>query len=634
VMLQAVYDGEVNSDLGESRQELLNLIGKLADENRCGNNFGAVWSQLSALAEEMENSSVADALPWAKRLRDVVSSQDASGSDDSDDESESDGSFETPAQLLQKKYTCAGEDVTEKMLSLANLFSVVSEGAYEDEIGHVFVSDCIEFSTWAEGKGEVALSDAVTRALLDFKTIDESPLDIDEVLISIVWQAMLPVFLQLAVEEPTSNSVADVATDSRGGTAETTGSSKKSESGSKSRLVRVKEEYLDSFLEDVSKLFVSCERLKGLNSRITIDPIDKIVHELREINYTLSTQAGALQHSVVGLRRVPIRGLFSKYPRLARSLASKLEKTVDVKLFGEDVEIDKSLFEDLDGPLMHMVRNVVDHGIERPDERLARGVPESGTLSIKAEINRANVVIIVQDDGRGIDPEVLRKKALEKGLYTKEQLLEMSDADAIPLIFHPGFSTAEAISDISGRGVGLDVVRTTIREHGGDVSVESVMGQGTTFRLVFPIRQAVVVVDSLLIESEGNTFVLPFSNTREVVELDKSNLRTVQGTHVATIQNQNYTAVSLTDLFDLPRKNGTDTKNTTQGVLVGCKEGAICLMVDHILGHRKIVVNSLKEVLSGTEHFAGVSEIGGGRLALVLNAAEMVHRIERANQTV
>jgi two-component system chemotaxis sensor kinase CheA len=393
-------------------------------------------------------------------------------------------------------------------------------------------------------------------------------------------------------------------------------------------MVRIKEERIDDFLQSVSRLFTTGELFKDVQARMgETGKIAPLVEELRQINNSFVVQSTALQRSVMELRRVSVAGLFSKFPQMARGLAAQLGKKIDVHLSGEDVEIDKSLVEDLDSPLTHMIRNVADHGIEPPADRRARGVAETGNLWLKAELTKTHVVITVRDDGRGIDPRVLRDKAVEKGIYSRAQADALSDADAIDLIFHAGFSTAKQISDVSGRGVGMDVVRTTLRGHNGDVLVNSQVGVGTTFRLEIPIRAAVLVIDGLLLRQNGEVFVLPFEYVREITELGADDLKPVQGSHVAVLRRGTFDAVSLGTILGLDGRVAAHAVRNGQrvtGVLVGCKHGEMCLLVDKILGHRQVVVNSIKELLPGVDRIAGVAQLGGGRLALVLSVDDLV----------
>jgi two-component system chemotaxis sensor kinase CheA len=349
-----------------------------------------------------------------------------------------------------------------------------------------------------------------------------------------------------------------------------------------------------------------------------------LVEELRQINNAFAVQSTALQRNVVALRQVAASGLLSKFPQMARSLAGQLGKQIDVHLAGQETEIDKSLVEDLDAPMTHMIRNVVDHALESPEERLAAGKCASGNLWIKVEQTKSHVFVTIADDGRGINPAILRAKAIEKGIISPEQAKAMSDQQAIELIFHAGFSTAKQVSDISGRGVGMDVVRTKIREHNGDIVVDSKVGQGSTFQLVIPLREAVVVIDGLLLRHAGGHFVLPFEHVLELAELGPHELKSVQGSLIASLRGQSYDAVSLGKLLDLPKQSvETTTDNKTVAVLVGCKLGSFCLLVDSVLGHRKVVVNSIKEMLPQADRTAGVAQLGGGRLALVLSVQDI-----------
>lgn len=255
----------------------------------------------------------------------------------------------------------------------------------------------------------------------------------------------------------------------------------------RSRFVRVKEERFDELLAQVADLQASCRQLQRVQEDLTGGNIQASqLGELKQATVRLDQQVAELRISALALRRVAVGGLFARFPRMVRNLAAQLQKRVEIHLDGEDVELDKSLLEELDAPLTHIIRNVVDHGLEPPAERRARGVSEVGNLWLSAEQSDADITIVVRDDGRGIDPARVRRRACEKGMLSSQQAAALSDADAIELIFEPGFSTAERISEISGRGVGLDVVRSVVRGRGGDVYVTTRVGAGTTFRLVLP----------------------------------------------------------------------------------------------------------------------------------------------------
>ncbi len=417
-------------------------------------------------------------------------------------------------------------------------------------------------------------------------------------------------------DEPSTNAEAARPTAAEAGGAQSRG-----------RLVRVKEERLDEFLDHVSGLFITGEMLKDLHSRMRESrQMTSLVEEMRQINRAFASQTTNLQQRLVSLRRVSVAGLFAKFPRMARGLADQLGKQIDVHVSGEEVEIDKNLVEELDSPLTHMIRNVVDHGIEGPADRVKRGVGEVGNLWLHAEQTRTHVRLTVRDDGRGVDPERMRRKAVEKGMLTEVQARALSDQEATELIFAAGFSTAEKLSDISGRGVGMDVVRTTVREHNGDVHVESKVNVGTTFTITIPIRSGVLVVDGLLTETSGEKFVLPFEHLLEITFLKRSELTDVQGSLAARIRGNTYGAVHLSDVLELPKAE-MQPNDILSVVLVGCKFGKLCLIVDRVLGHRQVVVNNVQDVLPCSSRLAGVAQLGGGRLALLLSVPEIVRQL-------
>ena len=388
--------------------------------------------------------------------------------------------------------------------------------------------------------------------------------------------------------------------------------------------VRIKQGRLDEFVEGVARVFVTSEQFKELQPRLDLLlGEDGLAKELRGLSTTLTSQVGSLEQSVAALRKVPIRPLLAKNARLARDLAVRLNKKVRVRVAGEETEVDKTLLEDLDAPLMHIARNAIDHGIGTPEERLARQVEEAGNLWLKAELTATHVVITVQDDGRGIDPERIREKALEKGVASPSELRAMSDQEAVQLIFHPGFSTAGQVTDVSGRGVGLDVVRTNVRKHDGDVKVESRVGVGTVFRIEVPIRRMVLVIDALLVQQAAAVFAVPFKHIDRILECDPAHLRHVQGAAVIISNARTFPAVRLGSLLQLEESKRTEVDKVS-GVLVRSGEDVICLLVDRVLGRKKIVVNDIGGLVEGGEKIAGVAQLGGERLALVLSVPELL----------
>lgn len=627
-MVQRVLDGECPDELGNDEKELLDRVGQLAAANSIARpREDLLLDEILKLADELHQADISTAGPWAERIRAIVESyrdtDEAQG-----DRTEAGSAPLAPGTVGGRTFRCGDEDVTPHVAHLAEALNSLGQGTGPK--GAVVEQFSVAAETLigsAERAGQSAAAAALRQASTDLATIAASPLDLDEGLLSVVWDPLVPLLADWEVAPPAA-AAASEETSPAGKSAERT-DDRGGEASQRTRLVRVKEERLDEFLGHVSSLFITCELFKDLQTRMSsAAELTPLVEEMRQINRTFADQSTTLQKSIVALRRVNVGGLFSKFPRMARSLAAQLDKKIDVQIVGGETEIDKTLIEDLDAPLTHMIRNVVDHGIETPAERRARGASETGTLWLKAEQTRTHVRIIIQDDGRGIDPRKLRDKAVEKGVLSRAQADALNDEEALDLVFHAGFSTAAKLSDISGRGVGLDVVRTMVREHNGEVAVESQVGVGTTFQLEFPLRDAVLVIDGLMVRHDGQDFVVPFEFIREITELDPSMLHTAHGSHVVTIRGETYDAISLSRVLGMrPERPAVGRR---QALLVGSKFGSLCLLADEVRGHRQVVVNSLQEVLPCTDTIAGVSPLGGGRLALVLSVPDIVRGMQRA----
>ena len=628
-MLQEAAEGSNSQELSDAQQALLNEVEKAALE--AGGQESpelALITGLQSTIESMLGDSIPEADAWANRLQALVDDFELSGDnligEDGDANSE-EPVAPKPVEFVGKKLSLGEVDFTEHVTKSIAIFLSAEEGNYSDAIGKQSASDLEAFAVWAKEANAEELSEALKAALNDLQTLLGSPFDIDASLLEIVWDRLWPAFSKLEGapgQKQEGKTEANEATENRPKEKiiETPGKA--------ARMLRVKEESVDNFLNDVASLFITGELLKDLHSRMNYSgEIRDLVEELRQINSSFQVQSSELQQSVVALRRVVVSGLFSKFPRMARKLASQLDKKVNVHLEGESLEIDKSLVDDLDAPLTHMVRNVIDHALEMPDERLETGKEESGNMWLTAEQNATHIILRVKDDGRGIDPNVLRKKAVEKGMHTEAEVAAMSDEEALCLILAPGFSTAKQVSEVSGRGVGMDVVRSNLAEHNGEIFLESRLGFGSTVRLEIPIRKAVLVIDGLMVVQSGDKFVVPFEHIQEITDIPRNALSPVHGTMVAKIRGNTYEAVELGKILDLPIQEDQNAP-MLHAVLVGCKHGEICLLIDHIEGHRQVVLNSISDILPGTDNIQGVAQLGGGRLALVLNVEEIVEELK------
>lgn len=621
-LLQATLSGSLEDDLTDEARLMLERLEQAAGASRCTPSENGWIDELLQLADEMRAATDVRPQAWADQLTRLAGQHD--GQDEGESGATDSSAVPTVAQVATAAATAQPPELAAHACALLELFERFGSHADPPALAREFVTRAGDAADWAESAGLASLSVALRRAAHDLQIILNSPLELDGMLIEAVWEGVAGGLASaLAAKLP------DVASAAVDAIPDATTPAAESATG-KSRILRVREDRLDEFLQHVSSLFITGELLKDLQSRLAEEKeMLALAEELAQLNRTFAHQSTELQKSVSALQKVPLSGLFGKFPRMARNLAAQLGKEVDVVLEGENLELDKSLVDDLDAPLTHMIRNVVDHAIETPDLRKARGVDPRGHLWLRAELTKTHARVTVEDDGRGIDPARIRAKALERGLLDPAAAAALSDADAIDLVFAPGLSTAEKITEVSGRGVGMDVVRTTIREHNGDVRVESTLGRGTKFTLQIPLRRAVLVLDALMMRHAGQDFVLPFEHILEIAEIGRDELRSVQKARLAAVRGKYYDAVSLGDLFQLPSSASVERLSA---VLIGGNFGTLCLLVDQIAGHRQVVVNSLPALLPPSDKLSGVAPLGGGRLALVLSAPDIVKSLRPARR--
>ncbi len=628
-MLQAAGSGSIATDLSAEQRQLLARVEQLAGKSRLSRpRAETLCGELLSIADCVAQNGVPEPSELSARLRSLVAEYtdtdtDADAPDPGEDAVER--SVVAPDELLAARFLLESDDISQTVLPVIEGVLACAEQGHPEEAEAELAGKIAALAERLAAAGRSDAAEVLRAAGRDLEIMCSSPLDLDSNLLQIVWEQVSPVLIELKHPEDESapGSAEESNTDAA---ASATNQAPASGRSDRCRFVRVREQRLDEFLEHVSRLFITAELFKDVQSRMAESgQLSELAEEVRQINVELNAQSTALQQSVMSLRRVAVSGLFSKFPRMARTLASQLGKEIAVHTSGDETEVDKMLAEDLDAPLTHLIRNVVDHGIELPDERSAAGKSTCGNLWLRAQETKTHICIAIQDDGRGIDPRDLRAKAVEKGVLSQPQADALSDDEAVDLIFHPGFSTAEAVSEVSGRGVGMDVVRTTLEKHNGEVTVESHLGAGTTVRMVLPIRQATLVIDGLMVSEGDGRFVIPFENIREILEVDRSKLHPVQGRMMIRVRQEVYEATPLRDILALQSPDLPENTQAT-GVLVQSKQGAFCLLVDRVQGHRQVVVNSLKEAVPEADKMAGVAQLGGGRLALVLDIAEIIRR--------
>ncbi|MGD9956214.1 MAG: chemotaxis protein CheA, partial [Candidatus Nanopelagicales bacterium] len=353
--------------------------------------------------------------------------------------------------------------------------------------------------------------------------------------------------------------------------------------------------------------------------------------ELQRAAQRLNLIASELQEGVMKTRMQPIEGVWSRLPRVVRDLGAQCGKQVKLVMEGRETELDRTLLEAVKDPLTHLVRNAVDHGLETPEDRKAAGKPAEGTLTLKAYHESGQVVVEVTDDGRGMDPAKVGAKAVEKGLVSREQLARMSDREVLDLIFRPGFSTAEAVTNVSGRGVGMDVVRTNIEKIGGSVDLQSTVGEGSTVRVRIPLTLA--IIPALVVRQGGELYAIPQVNLLELVRLDGDGdgngpvIEHVAGAPVHRLRGSLLPLVFLAEQLELDREPA-ESMNMVVLQADGTQFG---LVVEDVVDTQEIVVRPLSRQIKHVEGFAGATITGEGRVALILDVSGLSQRAQAVN---
>lgn len=379
--------------------------------------------------------------------------------------------------------------------------------------------------------------------------------------------------------------------------------------------VRVDTKRLDQIMNMVGELVLVRNRLLSLGININDENMGKAIANLDVVT-------GDLQGAVMKTRMQPIKKVFGRFPRVVRDLARSLKKEIVLELEGEETDLDKNLVEALADPLVHLVRNSVDHGIEMPDERAAAGKPRTGTVKLAAAQEGDHILLTIEDDGKGMDPEKLKSIAISRGVLDADAAARMSDIEAFNLIFAPGFSTKTEISDISGRGVGMDVVKTKINQLNGSVNIHSQLGVGTRLEIKVPLTLA--ILPTLMIIVGGQTFALPLSSVNEILNVDLSKTNTVDGQLTMIVRSK---AIPLFYLREwLRRKPGTIERDKGHVVVVQMGTLQVGFVVDALIGQEEVVIKPLDELLQGTPGMAGATITSDGGIALILDIPSLLKR--------
>jgi two-component system chemotaxis sensor kinase CheA len=398
---------------------------------------------------------------------------------------------------------------------------------------------------------------------------------------------------------------------------------RRAEDANSAKTLKVDQVKVDRLMNLIGEMVVAKNAIPYLASRAeNVFGVRELSREIKTQYAVINRISEEMQDAIMQVRMMPVSFVFQRFPRLVRDTSRKLGKEVNLVLEGQDTAADKNIIESLGDPLVHIVRNSLDHGLEMPDVRLALGKPALGTLKIVARQESDRVVIEISDDGKGIDPEVIKQKAYQKGLIDESMLDRMSDQEAINLVFAAGFSTAEVVSDLSGRGVGMDVVRTAVERVNGSIALDSVKGQGTTLRLSLPLSMAVTNV--MTIASDGQMFGVPMDMVVETVRVPSAAVRQIKQRQVTVLRGRTVPLLSLNSLLGLAAPPLTNDDDELAALVVRVGDESVGLLVDEFHGTADIILKPLMGVLSSLRAYSGSALMGDGSVLIVLNLKEML----------
>lgn len=389
--------------------------------------------------------------------------------------------------------------------------------------------------------------------------------------------------------------------------------------------IRVDIERLDALMNLAGELVIAKNRLQQFGQQFdTLYGDSELTESLMLTQSLIGYITGQFQEAVMKTRMLPIRKVFSKIPRLIRDLARDTKKQVELVLEGEDTELDKSVIEHIGDPLVHIIRNAVDHGLEYPHEREAMGKSAQGNVLLRAYSEGNYIIIEIKDDGRGMDPQKIFNKAVEKGLATADKAGVLTPAEMLDFIFAPGFSTAESVSNISGRGVGMNVVKENIIKLDGLIEIDSVVGQGTVFRIQLPLTMA--IVPALLVNVAEATYAIPLNNVVETLVVSSTDIYHMDQREMIHLRDR---VVSLVHLSEILGQRERQVGEKYYVIIVGAGEQRVGLVVDHLQGQEEVVIKTLGEFFEEIHHIAGATIMGDGSVVLILNIGNILQHINR-----
>ncbi|MDW0115714.1 chemotaxis protein CheA [Sporosarcina thermotolerans] len=380
-----------------------------------------------------------------------------------------------------------------------------------------------------------------------------------------------------------------------------------------SKTIRVNTDRLDTLMNLFEELIIDRGRLQSIADELHNEDLDETVERMTRIT-------GDLQSIILKMRMVPVETVFNRFPKMVRQLARDLEKTINLKITGAKTELDRTVMDKIGDPLVHLLRNAIDHGIESPAVRLEKGKPAEGSISLRAYHSGNHVFIEMEDDGAGINKELVMKKAIKSGIVTAEFASSLTDEQILELIMSPGFSTAEKVTDLSGRGVGMDVVKSKIESLGGYIAIQSEKDRGTLFRIQLPLTLSIISV--MLVNLDEDVYAIPLSSIHEVAIIRTSDIMSGHNQKLIDVRGSIVPLVNLKEIFEMD--NGVETKEFQSIVIVQKGEKMAGLIVDSFIGQQEIVLKSLGNYLQSVFAISGATILGTGRVALIVDCNALI----------
>lgn len=390
------------------------------------------------------------------------------------------------------------------------------------------------------------------------------------------------------------------------------------------RTVRVDVELLDSLMNLVGELVIDRTRLFQILGNLEVNyEMDEVSQDLGRTSVHIARVTTQLQEQIMKARMLPVENLFNKFPRMVRDLSQKAGKEVDFVMTGQETELDRSIIEEIGDPLIHLLRNAVDHGIEPPDQRVAKGKPRIGQLKLQASHEENHIIITIKDDGRGIDPEVVKKSGVKKGMITEDQAKRLTDKEAINLIFMSGLSTVAKVTDVSGRGVGMDVVRNNIEKINGATEIDSAVDKGTEFKIKLPLTLA--IIRALLVSIDKSVYAIPLSSVTETIRMQQDQIEYVNNQEVIVVRGKVLPLVRLKKVFR--NSNDNEDRGKLFVVVVNLAGQQVGLVVDSLVGEQEIVIKSLGKYIGDVQGISGATILGDGNVALIVDVSNLIKKV-------